>query len=309
MLTLRTAVVVSLATAAVLFGPVPPVRSEAPSLFRDSPVLFERVATGYGFTEGPAPDPQGDIYFSDIRNARILRFDVAKKAARVVREDSGKANGLLFDSRGRLHACEGGRRRLVRFDAGRVKEAGTVLADRFGGRRLNSPNDLALDAQGGVWFTDPRYGKQDDLEQDVMAVYYQPAQGALRQVIRDLPRPNGIVLAADGRTLFVAASSRKRIMAYPVTKPGVLGTGRVFAELDPAPRGGPDGMTLDAAGNLYCAGQGHLFVWSKAGKRLYKLKVPESPTNCAFGGPKRDTLYVTARTSLYRVPMTVRGAR
>ena len=277
----------------------------AAALFAAQPVVFERVATGYQFTEGPAADARGDIYFTDIRSSRILRFDVATNKASVFRKDTGKANGLHFDAQRRLLACEGGRRRLVRID----KDQLTVLAERLGTKRLNSPNDLTIDAHGGVWFTDPRYGKQDDREIDVMAVYYLSAEGKLTQVIRDLPRPNGILLAPSGKTLFVAANKQKLIMSYPVTAPGTLGTGRVFARLDGDQRGGPDGLTLDAKGNLYCAGQGHLFVWSSRGKRLHKLKVPESPTNCTFGGPKRDTLYVTARTSLYRVPMQVKGAR
>lgn len=278
-------------------------------MFVADPVVFERVATGYQFTEGPAADAAGNIYFTDIRSSRILRFDVKTNKASVFRTETGKANGLMFDAKQRLLACEGGRRRLVRIEKERV----TVLAERLGDKRLNSPNDLAIDAHGGVWFTDPRYGNQADRELDVMAVYYLSRAGVLTQVIRDLPRPNGIALAASGKTLYVAANKQKLIMSYDVQAPGSLGKGSlgkgsVFARLDADQRGGPDGLTLDARGNLYCAGQGHLFIWSSAGKRLHKLKVPEAPTNCTFGGPKRDTLYVTARTSLYRVPMKVKGA-
>ena len=306
MRTLQGVLTAALLIGAAVFVPTAPTAAEEASdaIFHTLPVTFEKVATGYAFTEGPAADKDGHVFFTDIRNSRILRFDVTTDKATVFKEDSGKSNGLHFDADGCLLACEGGRRRVVRWKG----EESVVLADAFGGKKLNSPNDLTLDQAGGVWFTDPRYGKQDNLEQDVMAVYYQPKEGKLKQVIRELPRPNGIILSADGKTLFVAASSRKLIMAYPVTAPGVVGEGRVFAKLDDS-RGGPDGMTLDAEGNLYCGGQGHIFVWSKTGKRLHKLPVPESPTNCTFGGPKRDVLYVTARTSLYRVSTKVKGAK
>ncbi len=281
-----------------------PAAWTAPDLFETEAVVFEKVATGYRFTEGPAADAQGNVYFTDIPNQRIHRLDVATGKVRVVRVGSGRANGLVFDALGRLVACEGGGRRLVRIDGDKLD----VLATHYGGKRLNSPNDLTLDATGGIWFTDPRYGKQDDRELDVMAVYYRAATGAVTQVIKDLPRPNGILLSRDGTMLYVAANKRQLIMAYDVAKPGIASKARVFAHLDHKARGGPDGMTLDEQGNVYAAGQGHVWIWSSKGKLLHKLKVPEGPSNCAFGGPKHDTLYVTARTSLYRVRMRVKGA-
>ncbi|MDJ0521273.1 MAG: SMP-30/gluconolactonase/LRE family protein [Planctomycetota bacterium] len=281
-----------------------PKDAQPPPVFTTQTVRFERVATGYRFTEGPAADATGNVFFTDIPNERILRLDIKTGKVSVFREESGRANGLQVDAEGRLVACEGGRRRLVRIGSKKTE----ILAERFGTKRLNSPNDVTLDQAGGIWFTDPRYGKQDDRELDVMAVYYLPPGGKLRQVIADLPRPNGIILSADAKTLYVAANRRKLIMAYDVAKPGTVANGRVFARLDPDGRGGPDGLSLDERGNLYCAGQGHVWIWSSSGKRLHKLKVPESPTNVTFGGAERRTLYVTARTSLYRVETGVRGA-
>lgn len=272
-------------------------------LFESEPPVFERVATGFRFTEGPTAGARGDIYFTDIPNQRIHKFDCKTGKTTVFRENSGRANGLLFDSQGRLIACEGGRRRLVRIEGKKT----TVLAERWNDKRLNSPNDLAIDKAGGIWFTDPRYGNQEDRELEVMAVYYLSAKGKLTQVIDDLPRPNGILLSADAKTLYVAANRKQLIMAYDVKEPGVVSRGRLFAALNKKARGGPDGMTLDAMGNVYCAGQGHIWIWDPKGKLLHKLKVPEGPTNCAFGGPQLGTLYVTARTSLYRLAMKVKG--
>ncbi|MDF1702596.1 MAG: SMP-30/gluconolactonase/LRE family protein [Planctomycetota bacterium] len=281
--------------------------AQAPRAVCAKDAVFERVATGFRFTEGPAADAEGHVFFSDIPNERIHRFDITTGKTTVFREQSGRANGLMFDTAGALVACEGGRRQVVRIQG----ETATVLASHWKSKRLNSPNDLALDAHGGVWFTDPRYGRrQDDREIDVEAVYYRDAQGGVTQMRASplLVKPNGILLARDGRTLYVAASRGKKVLAYAVTRPGVLAAPRVFATMDLEARGGPDGMCLDARGNVYAAGQNHIWVWAPDGKPIAKLPVPEGPANCTFGGPARRTLYVTARTSLYRMPMLVVGA-
>ena len=258
-----------------------------------------KVATDYRFTEGPALDAKGRIVFTDIPNERIHRFDPKSGKASVLREASGRANGLLYDADGRLLACEGGRRRLVRIDGDQVE----MLADRFEGKRLNSPNDLTLDAKGGIYFTDPRYGKQDDRELDFEGVYYRAPDGTLSRVCAEAEKPNGIHLARNGRTLYVADSKRKLILAYDVATPGTATDGRLFARLDEKARGGPDGMTIDDQDRVYCAGQGKIWIWDGTGKPIESVRMPESPTNCLF--VKADgmavSLYVTARTSLYRV--------
>lgn len=258
---------------------------------------IQKVATGYRFTEGPAVDAQGVIHFTDIPNERIHRYDPKTKKATVFREDSGRANGLLFDAKGALIACEGGRRRLVRIEA----EQTTVLAERFEGKRLNSPNDLAIDARGGIYFTDPRYGKQDDRELDFEGVYYRAPDGTLTRVAKEAVKPNGILLDAAGTTLYVADNQRKLILAYDVVSPGELTNHRVFATLALRERGGPDGMARDAAGNVYCAGQGKVWSWDPKGVVRFELPMPESPTNCVVVDEDGWVLYVTARTSLYRV--------
>jgi len=266
---------------------------------------IEKVAGGFRFTEGPAADKDGNVFFSDIPNQRIHKLDVATGKISVWCADSGRANGLMFDAEGRLLACEGGRRRLVRYEDGKPK----MLAERWKDKRLNSPNDLAIDAQGGVYFTDPRYGKQDGREIDIEAVYYVLADGKVEQVVVDIKKPNGILLSKDKKTLYVAASRAKEIWSFAVKSPGKLAKGAKFASMDTEARGGPDGMTLDETGNVYAAGQGAIWVWDAKGKRIDKIDFPEAPANCAFGGKDGKTLYVTARTSLYRLRMRVRGAR
>jgi gluconolactonase len=264
----------------------------------------ERVATGFKFTEGPASDGQA-LYFTDIPNERIIRYDYATDQVSVFREDSGKANGLMFNH-GSLFVCEGGNRRVTKFTGDEM----TILATSYPfGRRLNSPNDLVVDNAGGVYFTDPRYGKRTDMEMTSEAVYYISPAGELSKLIDNLQRPNGIILSPKASTLYVADNAAKRIYAYTITKPGQITNGRVFGSMDPNANGGPDGMTVDSEGRLYAAGQGAIWVYGPKGDLIAQIPVPEEPSNVTFGGPNNDTLYITARTSLYRLKMNAQGVR
>ena len=262
----------------------------------EDPVV-EEVATGFRFAEGPALSGDGSIYFSDVPMQRVHRYDPQTGETTLILEHSGGANGLAFDGEGRLVLCEGRARRLSRLDdAGRVG-----LVQRYEGRRLNSPNDLAVDAGRGVYFTDPRYGTGDDRELDVEGVYYWPAAGGeVRQIIVDLRKPNGIALSPDGGTLYVADNGASTIVAYDVLGPGEIGEGREFGGEDGA--GGPDGLTVDALGQVYAAwhGGGGVHVWSRDGTKRGFIAMPQHPTNLVFGADGR-TLYVTTRNSLYRV--------
>jgi sugar lactone lactonase YvrE len=260
-----------------------------------------KLAGGFNFTEGPAPGPEGKIYFSDIPNERIHAYDPATGEVGVFREDSGRANGLMFAPSGAIYACEGGNRRLTR-QFGNVL---SVLVEQVDGKRLNSPNDIALDGRGGLYFTDPRYGNRDDMELDVEAVYYLPRRGEARQVIADLVRPNGIILSLDGKTLYVVDNGAQTVWAYRVEEDGSVTKGRLFAEMED---GGGDGMTMDERGNVYCAGRSDVWIWSPQGELLAKIAVPEGPANCIFGGRGSKTLYITARTSLYAIDLNVGGA-
>ncbi|MDA1264155.1 MAG: SMP-30/gluconolactonase/LRE family protein, partial [Planctomycetota bacterium] len=264
---------------------------------------FEVVAEGLGFGEGPAPDRAGAMYFTDIHNARIHKVDPISGKVALVREDSGRANGLMVTPDGALLICEGGSRQLTRLADGRRE----VLAERYEGQRLNSPNDLDLDARGGIYFTDPRYGNRDGLELDVEGVYYLDPGGVLRRVIDDLGRPNGLVLSLDGGTLYVADNAAKTIESYAVAADGLLTHNGQFATLDLESSGGGDGMTIDERGNVYCAGQGRVWIWTPEGEEIASLEVGEAVTNVAFGGPSGRHLYITSPTTLRRLRMKVQG--
>lgn len=260
------------------------------------------IQDGFTFTEGPAVGPDGNVYFSDIPNQRIHKYDVETGKISIHREDSGRANGLMFAPGGALYACEGGSRKLTRQDhSGEI----TVRADSFNGKKLNSPNDLTFDGKGGVYFTDPRYGNRDDMEQDVEGVYYLPRRGELTRVIDDLVRPNGLVLSLDNKSLYVADNGAKTIWKYDVQENGSLANGAKWVDMD----GGGDGMTIDERGNIYCAGGGAVHVWNPAGQLLFKIQPPEGPANCIFGGKDGKTLFMTARKGFYSVKMNVAGGR
>jgi sugar lactone lactonase YvrE len=263
--------------------------------------LVHQVAQGFQFVEGPAWSPGGYLVFSDIPANRIVRLD-ERDATSDFLKPSGGANGLVFDRDGVLYACQGGDRRVVRIEKdGKV----TPLADTFGGKKLNSPNDLALDGAGGLYFTDPRYGRAEGVEQDVMGVYHVGPDGKVERVISDLPRPNGILVSPDGKRLHVANPERGEIRSYPIAAPGKLGKGSVLHREEGAR--GPDGMALDERGNIYATYR-EIVVVSPEGKLLGKIPVPEHPANCTFGGKDGKTLYITARTGLYSLAMKVAGA-
>lgn len=262
----------------------------------------EQVATGYRFTEGPALGPDATIYFSDVPNRKVHVFNPATGETAVHLEDSGGSNGLAFDHQGRLVLCVDRDRYLGRLEGGKL----LVVEDGYEGKRFNGPNDLAIDADNNIYFTDPAYGRREGRELGVEAVYFVPRMGEVKQLITDLKRPNGIALSPDGQTLYVADNAAGLVMAYDVAEPGRIENARVFAKPQAA-RGGPDGMTIDRAGNLYAAwhGANAVYVWSPAGEPIATIPVPDAqPTNVAFGADG-ETLYVTAGKSLYRIRLNV----
>ena len=259
-------------------------------IYPDVSSEVKQIATGFKFTEGPAVAPNGDIYFTDIPNNKIHVWS-AKGHLSTYRENTGGANGLLFDSNGNLLICEGGNRRLTLIN---LKGKVTILADNFKGKKLNSPNDLWIDPKGGVYFTDPRYGKKDNLEQSGEYVYYLPPEGGpLKRVINDMIRPNGIVGTPDGKTLYIADHGDKKIWSYNVNDNGTLSNKKLFTTE------ASDGMILDSSGNLYLTTDAVL-VYNPKGKLLRRIEVPEIPSNVCFGKDGR-TLFITARTSLYAI--------
>jgi len=257
-----------------------------------------KLADGFRFTEGPAADAKGNIFFTDIPNNRIHKWSLEGKLS-TYRENSGGANGLYFDKEGKLVACEGGGRRLVSIDQqGNL----TVLAGKYENKRFNSLNDLWIDPKGGVYFTDPSYGNRDNLEMDGEHVYYLSAdRKRLIRVIDDMVRPNGLIGTCDGKLLYVADPGSRKTFVYTVNKDGTLSNKKLFAEE------GSDGMTIDNEGNVYLTTSA-VAVYNKNGEKIETIEVPERPSNVCFGGEDKKTLFITARSSLYSVRMRVKAA-
>ncbi len=267
----------------------------------------KKLHTGFAFTEGPAADKDGNVYFSDIPNERIHKVDLDGKLS-VFREKSNHANGLMFNGKGELVACEmDGQVVALSMDGKR-----RFVAEKYDGKRFNAPNDLVVDQAGGVYFTDPAFRAPKELPQGKTAVYYADADGKVTRLLDDLPNPNGVILSIDEKTLYVIPTGQADMMMYPVESPGKIGKGKVFCTLqqpEGKKGGGGDGVAIDAKGNLYITSALGLQVFSPEGKMLGIIKLPEQPANVKFGGKDFKTLYVTARTSLYTVPMEIAGHR
>jgi gluconolactonase len=294
------------------------------------------VATTVAFTEGPAQGPDGRIYFTDVTNNHILRFDPRTKKDEVFRADSNRTNGLLFDGEGRLIACEGSdaersNPRLTRTDmkTGRVD----ILAAGFEGKQFNGPNDVTIDSQGRLYFTDP---VPDAVSQKparpknataIPAVYRVDADGKIARILAspDTEWPNGIVISPDDKTLYLIEAHKieggtRAIRAYDLSPEGTLSNMRVHYNFYPGRSA--DGMAIDTQGNLYAAAGLHrrrgtsetldtkcgVYVISPKGKLLRFIPIPEDTiTNTAFGGPDMKMLYVTAGKTLFQMPTEIAG--
>jgi len=263
----------------------------------------QKHAGDFAFTEGPVADAEGNVYFTDIPNNRIHKWSLDGRLS-TSRENSGGANGLAFDKDGNLLACEGGNRRLVSISPqGEV----TVLADKYDNKKLNSPNDLWIDPKGGIYFTDPRYGNRDDMEQDGEHVYYlSPDRKQLIRVVDDLVRPNGIIGTPDGKLLYIADHGGDTNYVYTINNDATL-SGRKFFSGE-----GSDGLTMDSEGNIYITSPRNepsfvVSVYDSDGNRLEEIEVPERPANVCFAGKDKKTLFITAQTSIYSVQMRVKG--
>ncbi len=277
---------------------------------------LERLYTGMRWAEGPIYFPAFDmLVWSDIPNDRLMRWGEGQSAA-VLRYPSGKANGNTRDREGQLLTCESGGRRVVRTEAdGKL----TVLADRFNGKRLNSPNDIVVRSDSSIWFTDPDYGILSDYtgdraESEIGAcnVYrLDPKTGALSIATDTLVKPNGLAFSPHERILYVADSGGSHvqagphnIMAFDAAEDGRLLNPRVFAEISP---GVPDGFRVDEAGNIWTSAADGVHCIAPDGELIGKVRIPEAVTNLTFGGPKRNRLFITAASSLYAVFVGTRG--
>jgi gluconolactonase len=260
----------------------------------------EKLVGGFKFTEGPAIDAKGNIFFTDIPNNRIHKWSVDGKLS-TFRENTGAANGLFFDKQGNLLACEGNNRRVVSISPdGEV----TVLADKYKDKKFNRPNDLWIEPKGGVYFSDPYFGNISDMEQDGQHVYYiTPDRKKVVRVIDDMVRPNGLIGTVNGKRLYAADYGGGKTFEYSINEDGTLTNKKLFAPV------GSDGMTIDNQGNIYLTTNVVVVVYNKNGEKIETIKVPEQPSNVCFGGKDKQTLFITARTSLYSLQMRVSGAQ
>jgi gluconolactonase len=298
----------------------------APELDRVVPsgAQVEKVASGFGFVEGPVWIRNGGyLLFSDIPGNVIMKWQ-PKSGVSVFRKSSGYggadaqpgafigSNGLTVDKQGRLTICEHGNRRVTRIEPnGQV----TVLADRYEGKRLNSPNDLTYKSNGDLYFTDPPHGlpkeDQDPAKELSFNGVYRVSGGKLQLLTKQLKRPNGIAFSPDEKYLYVGNSdaSRRIWMRFVVKPDGSLGEGEVFYDATRAPQEGvPDGLKVDGAGDIFSSGPGGLWIFSSNAKHIGTIELPELPANCAWGDNGK-ALYMTARTSLYRVRLNIEGIR
>ncbi len=264
-----------------------------------SAVQLERVSSNHKFTEGPVWSKEGFLLYSDVPDDRIYKVD--PKGKTIFREKSNGANGNTYDVQGRLLSCESRTRRVVRLEkSGEL----TVLAERYQGKRLNAPNDIVVRRDGNIYFTDPAFGNQSEgRELDFFGVYRIPPRGELELIAKPAGRPNGIALSPNGRILYIANSDEKNIRAYDLDGKGAASNERVLVDqID----GVPDGMKVDEKGNLYVTARA-VFIFSPQGKRLGQIEIPETPANVAFGEGDYQTLFITARTAVYRTRMPVKG--
>jgi len=272
--------------------PLPPV----PETFPD----VKRVAGDFAFVEGPVWLHDGSLVFSDIYTSRILKVSADGKTS-IYRNYTNAANGNSMDASGRLYSAERDGRRVSRMEKdGKI----TVVADKWKGKQLNSPNDVVVSREGHVYFTDPASkAVMSPQEIGFNGVYHVTPQGTISLVTDKLARPNGVALTPDGKTLYVADTDTRKIYAYDLDSSGNASHERVLiSDMD----GGPDGLRVAANGNLYVACRG-VAIYTPAGKLVRTIAFPETPANVVFGGSDLQTLYVTARTSVYSVRVPDKG--
>ncbi len=274
-------------------------------------VELERLATGFMFTEGPLWHPREKfLLFSDMPGNIIRRYSEADGVA-TFRQPSNMANGLTYDREGRLLACEHATSRVTRTEP---DGSLTVLATHYDGRELNSPNDIVVAGDAAIYFSDPIFGRVEyygvPREPELMfrGVYrIDPKSGALKLLVDDFDQPNGLCFSLDEKRLFINDTPRRHIRVFDVAADGTLANGRVWAETTGEGEGGPDGMKIDSAGNLFSCGPGGVHVFDPRGACLGVIRMPEPTANFTWGGDDYRTLFITASSSLYRTTVKVPG--
>ncbi|MBO2544121.1 SMP-30/gluconolactonase/LRE family protein [Salegentibacter sp. BDJ18] len=265
---------------------------------------LQLISNEFEFTEGPASEAEGNIYFTDQPNNRIYKWSAEEGTISVFMENSGRANGLYFDSEGNLLAAADENSEIWKINSEKEVE---VLVDSYQGKRLNGPNDLWIAPGGGFYFTDPYYQRdyweRTEKEIEEERVYYVNPQGEISIVVDDLVQPNGIIGTPDGKTLYIADIGANKTYSYRINRDGSLSDKKLFTEL------GSDGMTIDNRGNVYLTGNG-VTVFDKSGNKIQHIPIDKDWTaNVTFGGKNQQTLFITAQQALYSLEMNVKGVR
>jgi gluconolactonase len=264
---------------------------------------LEKLSGDFDFTEGPAADKAGNVYFTDQPNDRILVWSINGELSTFM-QPSGRSNGMFFDTKGNLWSCADEKNEIRRISPDKSVE---VILNRYDGKLLNGPNDLWVAPDGSIYFTDPYYKRSwwdhTEMPQDKQCVYFlSPDRKILKRVEDELLQPNGIVGTPDGKILYVADIKGNKTWTYIINTDGTLTGKKLFCDL------GSDGMTIDAKGNIYLTGKG-VTVFDKSGKRIGNIPVPESWTaNVCFGGKNRKTLFITASKGFYMIRTQIKGA-
>ncbi len=283
---------------------------------------IEKIGGGFEFAEGPLWRPDGKLWFSDVTGNVVRSITPAGQVEILIRNSGGGppapagsfigSNAMIADKDGFVLLCQHGARRIVRV----AKDLTiTPYLEKYEGKRFNSPNDLVYKSDGALYFTDPPYGllgqDKDAAKELKFNGVYRYAAGKVQPVVKDLARPNGLAFSPDEKVLYVANSDEKHKvwMRYDVAADGSVANGRVFADVTAEKEDGlPDGMKADSLGNVYGSGPGGLWVFSPDGRHLGTIKPPDTPANCGWADDGK-TLYITARTSVYRIRLAVAGEK
>jgi gluconolactonase len=273
-------------------------------------VTIERIATGFLFTEGPLWHPlERSLLFSDMPGNHLRKWSA--QGVMTFRKPCAQSNGLTWDRQGRLIVCEHATSQVTRTES---DGSSTVIAAHHDGKELNSPNDVVVKSDGGIYFTDPTYGRNEyfgnprPLPRDFRGVYRaEPEGGKVALLADDFAQPNGLCFARDERQLFVNDTERRHIRVFDVCADGTIANSRVFAQTTGEGAGAPDGMKIDSAGNIYCCGPGGIHVFDPEGICLGVIRMPEYTANFCFGDDDLRSLYVTASTSVYRLRVATPG--
>lgn len=262
----------------------------------------EKLAGDFVFTEGPAVDTEGNVYFTDIPENKIYIWTTDGELE-TFRENTGGSNGLYFDKDKNLLACEGQKGIIAS-----ISPEGdyTPIASQYKGKRFNQPNDIWANGDGGAYFTDPKYSEDTKLPQGGMHVYFiNKERTEVTRVTEDLVKPNGLIGTPDGKTLYITDPGAGKTYKYSIEKDGSLSNKTLFVDVS------GDGMTIDNEGNVYLTTDGKkaIDIFTKEGELINSISIPEQPANVCFGGKDMNQLYITARTSLYRVETNKKGVQ